>query len=970
MNYPDPEAVPPVWEMGDVILEKYEVKQIFTGGGMGLVYRVYHRDWEMDLAVKSPRPEFFQTDEHARGFQQEAETWMNLGLHPHIVSCHYIRRLGGIPRIFSEFVESGSLADWIKSGKLYEGGPQAALLRIIDISIQFAWGLHYAHENGVIHQDVKPANVLMTLDGTAKVSDFGLANARGQSAENNSLPVHNCQTIFVEGSGFMTPEYASPEQARGEKLSSKTDIYSWAVSVFQMMKGELDWASGQAVPYALEEHYQDLLDSDPIARLLKRSLSSAELRAGNAMSLAYGLTKIYEEASGNKYQRQYFANAELSSDSLNNKAISLFDLSRTEECNLTLRSALQINPQNLAARYNSLLLSWRAANITDENLIHEIWNMRDSDSEDAINSILNGICGERGISLPNGNVFQSETEFLTASLSEVVRHKAEIIYTTIADVGGIPKLISVDRSGIVNIQDCRTKKNLRLNLGTVIKECVSLVGGQKLVFVSEAEGCPYINLLDIPAQKIIKSVKAHSGPVSCISLIGSEIILTSSTTQSTKTWRANDLTLIDEKNLSEQRHVNGKPQSKDKFHHAINIPGTSRVALNDHSCVSIYETSVPKGAEWRKAFANRNEPWKHILTIEPSFSSSLKSLAVSPDGKMIAGGGAHIYIWSPCGSTLKEFAYNGTVFFEFLFSIDSKYLYGIGNCENEIASNLVVWEIQTGRVLRTTRLAGQCWRGGVLGMDVSSGWLYMGVNNCVIAIAAYEPIKNAPFSIVRPASVSHFIAKKSEHVDAVESITHLIEKEDFRAALEALRRIQVDEESLHDATNCSLEDRILGAGIRVKPERAMLEANIPFPSVSGTSYVNNEGTQILWVEEPAEVDYFSKNPKEATPLTVGTVLYGVESGAEIARGISILSNLWNYGGEGLWQTPRTYKSPHYNFNITDCMHERHGEFPVEEAVFLYDSCLTDDGNYLLFSSVPKIVFWKLNVHKLVSELSY
>ena len=132
MNYNDPENVPPVWQVGDVILDRYEVQQVFTGGGMGLVYRVHHRDWAMDLAVKSPRPEFFQTQQHIENFEREAETWVNLGLHPHTVSCYYVRRLGGIPRIFTEFVDGGSLADWIRSRRLYEGGPDRAMGRMKD----------------------------------------------------------------------------------------------------------------------------------------------------------------------------------------------------------------------------------------------------------------------------------------------------------------------------------------------------------------------------------------------------------------------------------------------------------------------------------------------------------------------------------------------------------------------------------------------------------------------------------------------------------------------------------------------------------------------------------------------------------------------------------------------------------------------------------------------------------------------
>src|SRR5258708_281889 len=137
------------WKVGDVILGLYEVKQIHEGGGMGLVYRVHHRGWNTDLAVKSPRANFFQNDTQKENFTLECETWISLGLHPHIVSCHYVRALGGIPRVFAEYVEGGNLKEWIDSRKLYRGRPQEALGRILDVATQMAWGLHYAHEKGV-----------------------------------------------------------------------------------------------------------------------------------------------------------------------------------------------------------------------------------------------------------------------------------------------------------------------------------------------------------------------------------------------------------------------------------------------------------------------------------------------------------------------------------------------------------------------------------------------------------------------------------------------------------------------------------------------------------------------------------------------------------------------------------------------------------------------------------------------------
>src|SRR5437868_11876086 len=176
------DEVPVTWTPGDVILGLYEVREVFTGGGRGLVYRVRHRGWGIDLAVKSPRPEYFRTERDKEDFEEEAKTWVNLSLHAHTVTCHYVRRLGGVPRVFAEYVAGGSLERWIQTRQLYSGGPVKALERILDIAIQVAWGLQQAHEQGLIHRDVKPGNILLTAEGVAKVTDFGMARARGTAS--------------------------------------------------------------------------------------------------------------------------------------------------------------------------------------------------------------------------------------------------------------------------------------------------------------------------------------------------------------------------------------------------------------------------------------------------------------------------------------------------------------------------------------------------------------------------------------------------------------------------------------------------------------------------------------------------------------------------------------------------------------------------------------------------------------------
>jgi serine/threonine protein kinase len=127
MQYSDPKTVPHIWNVGDVILNLYEVKSVTDGfgvnaiqknyheGGFGRVYKVWHLGWQREMAVKVPREEAFQTQNQKEAFTRECETWVNLGLHMHIATCHYIRDLGKIPRVFSEYAPAGRISDKCKN---------------------------------------------------------------------------------------------------------------------------------------------------------------------------------------------------------------------------------------------------------------------------------------------------------------------------------------------------------------------------------------------------------------------------------------------------------------------------------------------------------------------------------------------------------------------------------------------------------------------------------------------------------------------------------------------------------------------------------------------------------------------------------------------------------------------------------------------------------------------------------------
>lgn len=406
MNYSDPDTVPTTWDVGDVILDLYEVKQIFTGGGMGLVYRVHHRGWDMDLAVKSPRPEFFQTQAQVDNFEREAETWVNLGLHPCTASCYYVRRLGGIPRLFAEFIDGGSLADSIRSRALYDGGPHVALERILDIAIQSAWGLQHAHEQSLIHQDIKPSNILMSAGGLVKVTDFGIAQIQSLGSfalfVNRLIPGWDTGTQATRRG--MTPAYCSPEQAeiaaqsRGgvaqtelPRLTRRTDIWSWAISVLEMFMGEPPCPmGGQAAAHVFEEYLDGQCNETPIPKMPEGLVEvlrhcfqrNPADRPQEPAQAAASLTDVYQQVIGKDYPRQAPKALEVVADGLNNRALSLLDLGKQEEAEKLFDEALRRHPEHAEAIYNRGIMLWRSGRETDDNLIAQLEILRKSKPND------------------------------------------------------------------------------------------------------------------------------------------------------------------------------------------------------------------------------------------------------------------------------------------------------------------------------------------------------------------------------------------------------------------------------------------------------------------------------------------------------------------------------------------------------------------------------------------------------------
>jgi serine/threonine protein kinase len=269
--------VPSAWVPGSTVLGEFLVERPLGMGGFGRVELVESRHSGHRYAVKR----VLLNDPRAQGrFLTEARRWMAIPPHDHIVACQFVRTIAQELAVFTEFVPGGSLADQIDSGQLLAGSTDPALYRIIDIAAQSAWGLDAAHAMGLLHLDVKPANILISDDGIAKITDFGLATTREQSVQEivqteavldylagavddeakrevikrilqGQVAAGADETIEGRPEGA-TSVYASLEQAEGRTVGRGADTWSWGLVVLEMFAGGRTWPSGTLAAPVLE----------------------------------------------------------------------------------------------------------------------------------------------------------------------------------------------------------------------------------------------------------------------------------------------------------------------------------------------------------------------------------------------------------------------------------------------------------------------------------------------------------------------------------------------------------------------------------------------------------------------------------------------------------------------------------------------------------------------------------------------
>ena len=270
----------------------YTIVELLGVGGMGEVYRARDRQLDRDVAIKTLPPLFINDADRLARFEREAKILAALN-HPQIGAIYGLERIDGAPVLVLELVEGPTLAERLSRGAL-------DIKDALAIAIQIADALDVAHGQGIIHRDLKPANIKVTAAGLVKLLDFGLA--KGLEREDSSDGVHLAAvpiTTSRAGAIMGTAAYMSPEQARGDAVDARTDLFSFGAVLYEMVTGRPAFSGDTAsavlrtilndtpprpstinprVPAALEHVVMRLLAKDRGARHQQASDVRADLR--------------------------------------------------------------------------------------------------------------------------------------------------------------------------------------------------------------------------------------------------------------------------------------------------------------------------------------------------------------------------------------------------------------------------------------------------------------------------------------------------------------------------------------------------------------------------------------------------------------------------------------------------------------------------------------------------------------------
>jgi tetratricopeptide (TPR) repeat protein/tRNA A-37 threonylcarbamoyl transferase component Bud32 len=276
-------------------LGPYEILALIGAGGMGEVYRARDTRLDRQVAIKTLPRQVAADPERSARFEREARLLAALN-HPHIVTIHSVERIEDVPFLTMELVEGRPLSALIPPG----GFPIPALLRI---AIPITDALAAAHQRGVTHRDLKPANVMVTPEGWVKVLDFGLAKLCRDAAAEATTTQLASDGLTADGRIVGTVDYMSPEQAEGQAIDHRSDLFSLGVMLYELATGHRPFRGGSPISVLsaiLKDTPRSVTELNPavppeLARVVRRCLEKdPTARFQSALDVRHELEDLEE----------------------------------------------------------------------------------------------------------------------------------------------------------------------------------------------------------------------------------------------------------------------------------------------------------------------------------------------------------------------------------------------------------------------------------------------------------------------------------------------------------------------------------------------------------------------------------------------------------------------------------------------------------------------------------------------------
>ena len=254
--------------IGRKLDNRYEILEVIGQGGMAVVYKARCHLLNRNVAIKILRDDIASDKEFRARFKKEAQAVAMLS-HPNIVSVYDVSRSADIDYIVMELIEGITLKQYMRTKGVL------SCKESVHFAVQIARALNHAHAKGIVHRDIKPQNIMIALDGSVKVMDFGIAYLETQAAE--------------KGAAVGSVHYMSPEQAKGQAVDARSDIYSLGVVMYEMLTGRMPYTGETAQEVALQH-----VSSTPVKPHVLNPDISPELEAITVRAMSWDIRQRYQ----------------------------------------------------------------------------------------------------------------------------------------------------------------------------------------------------------------------------------------------------------------------------------------------------------------------------------------------------------------------------------------------------------------------------------------------------------------------------------------------------------------------------------------------------------------------------------------------------------------------------------------------------------------------------------------------------